>query len=38
MANPVVHFEVLGYDLPKLRSFYADLFDRKLQDFPTRTT
>ena len=34
MANPVVHFEVLGNDLPKLRSFYADLFGWKLQDFP----
>ena len=34
MANPVVHFEVLGNDLPKLRSFYADLFGWKLQDVP----
>ncbi len=34
MAYPVVHFEVTGTDLPKLRSFYADLFEWKLQDFP----
>jgi uncharacterized protein len=26
MGNPVVHFEVLGQDGDKLRSFYGDLF------------
>jgi predicted enzyme related to lactoylglutathione lyase len=27
MANPVVHFEVIGKDGPKLQKYYADLFD-----------
>jgi uncharacterized protein len=27
MGRPVVHFEVMGTDGEKLRSFYADLFD-----------
>jgi hypothetical protein len=27
MGNPVVWFEVMGKDGPKLRSFYGDLFD-----------
>jgi predicted enzyme related to lactoylglutathione lyase len=27
MAQPVVHFEVLGKDGPKLQKFYGDLFD-----------
>ena len=31
MANPVVHFEVVGRDLAKLRSFYGDLFGWKTQ-------
>jgi predicted enzyme related to lactoylglutathione lyase len=26
MGQPVVHFEVIGKDGPKLRSFYTDLF------------
>jgi predicted enzyme related to lactoylglutathione lyase len=26
MANPVVHFEIMGTDGDKLRSFYSDLF------------
>ena len=34
MANPVVHFEVSGKDLGKLKSFYTELFDWKTQDFP----
>jgi uncharacterized protein len=33
MAYPVVHFEVSGTDLPKLKSFYTDLFGWKTQDF-----
>lgn len=32
MANPVVHFEVIGKDPDALRSFYTGLFDWKLQD------
>lgn len=34
MANPVVHFEVLGKDLPKLQRFYTELFGWKTQDHP----
>lgn len=26
MKHPVVHFEIMGQDAPKLRSFYADVF------------
>lgn len=26
MPNPVVHFEIIGTDAPKLQKFYADLF------------
>lgn len=26
MLNPVVHFEIIGEDAPKLQSFYRDLF------------
>jgi predicted enzyme related to lactoylglutathione lyase len=26
MANPVVHFEVIGKDGPKLQAYYAELF------------
>lgn len=26
MANPVIHFEAIGPDGPKLQSFYADAF------------
>lgn len=34
MANPVVHFEVLGKDLQKLQRFYGDLFGWKTQEIP----
>ncbi len=34
MANPVVHFEVVGNDLQKLQSFYGDLFGWKTQAIP----
>jgi predicted enzyme related to lactoylglutathione lyase len=27
MGQPVVHFEVMGRDGPKLRTYYAELFD-----------
>jgi predicted enzyme related to lactoylglutathione lyase len=30
MANPVVHFEVLGRDGAKLQQFYQDAFDWKI--------
>jgi len=30
MGRPVVHFEVMGKDGEKLRSFYAKLFDWKI--------
>ena len=30
MANPVMHFEIIGKDGIALRKFYADLFDWKL--------
>src|SRR4029450_13078724 len=33
MAYPVVHFEVTGNDLGKLKSFYGDVFGWKTQDF-----
>jgi predicted enzyme related to lactoylglutathione lyase len=33
MAYPVVHFEVTGKDIEKLKSFYSDLFDWQTQDF-----
>ena len=26
MNHPVMHFEIMGHDAPKLRSFYADVF------------
>ena len=26
MKHPVMHFEIMGHDSPKLRSFYADVF------------
>lgn len=32
MANPVVHFEVLGKDAGKLAKFYGEAFDWQLQD------
>ena len=30
MANPVVHFEVVGRDGPALQRFYGDVFDWKI--------
>jgi predicted enzyme related to lactoylglutathione lyase len=30
MGNPVVHFEVIGTDGPKLQAYYAELFDWKI--------
>jgi predicted enzyme related to lactoylglutathione lyase len=33
MAYPVVHFEVTGKDMGKLKSFYTELFDWQTQDF-----
>jgi predicted enzyme related to lactoylglutathione lyase len=30
MSNPVVHFEVVGQDGPRLQRYYADLFGWKL--------
>jgi uncharacterized protein len=27
MANPVIHFEIVSKDAPKLHSFYSDAFD-----------
>jgi predicted enzyme related to lactoylglutathione lyase len=35
MAYPVVHFEVTGSDLPRLKAFYSELFDWQTQDFST---
>jgi uncharacterized protein len=32
MANPVVHFEVVGKDAGALREFYGGAFDWQLQD------
>jgi uncharacterized protein len=32
MANPVVHFEVVGKDAEALRKFYGEAFGWKLQD------
>jgi len=34
MGNPVVHFEVIGKDGARLRSFYSDLFGWKVQHMP----
>jgi predicted enzyme related to lactoylglutathione lyase len=34
MANPVVHFEVVGKDIAKLQGFYGDLFGWKTQEIP----
>lgn len=34
MANPVLHFEVVGQDLGKLQSFYGELFGWKTQAIP----
>jgi uncharacterized protein len=30
MGNPVIHFEVVGKDGPKLHKFYSDLFGWKI--------
>ena len=30
MGQPVVHFEVMGADADRLRSFYSELFDWKI--------
>jgi predicted enzyme related to lactoylglutathione lyase len=30
MGKPVVHFEVIGKDSERLQSYYADLFDWKI--------
>ncbi len=30
MGRPVVHFEVLGNDGPRLQSFYSELFDWRI--------
>jgi uncharacterized protein len=32
MANPVVHFEVVGKDAATLKKFYGEAFDWQLQD------
>lgn len=34
MANAVVHFEVVGRDMQKLKGFYGDLFGWKTQEIP----
>src|SRR5262245_59760091 len=33
MANPVVHFEVMGKDADRLRSYYAELFGWRFETF-----
>jgi len=35
MGRPVVHFEVIGQDSAALQSFYAELFDWKIEKFET---
>ena len=32
MAQPVVHFEVVGRDGDKLKSYYAEMFDWEVKD------
>jgi uncharacterized protein len=32
MKHPVMHFEIMGHDAPKLRRFYADVFGWKIAD------
>jgi predicted enzyme related to lactoylglutathione lyase len=32
MGRPVVHFEVMGKNAEELRSFYAELFDWKIDE------
>ena len=34
MAHPVIHFEILGPDGPKLRAFYKDVFDWQFDEMP----
>src|SRR5919199_2883450 len=34
MADPVVHFEVVGRDLDKLQQFYGEVFGWKTQKIP----
>jgi uncharacterized protein len=34
MADPVVHFEIIGKDAPRLRSYYHDLFGWETQTDP----
>ncbi len=34
MGQPVVHFEVVGKDVDKLRDFYGELFDWKFNTVP----
>lgn len=34
MADPVVHFEINGKDLPKLRDFYQGVFNWKINLIP----
>ena len=34
MANPVVHFEIIGKDVSRLRSYYKDLFGWNTQTDP----
>jgi predicted enzyme related to lactoylglutathione lyase len=33
MGNPVVHFEIVGKDAPRVRSFFADVFGWKIGEF-----
>jgi hypothetical protein len=34
MANPVVHFEIIGPDMEALQTFYGDLFSWQFHDVP----
>lgn len=34
MGYPIVHFEIIGSDTPKLREFYRDAFDWKVEQMP----
>jgi hypothetical protein len=34
MADPVIHFEVVGKDLEKLQSFYGEVFGWTMQPMP----
>ncbi len=35
MGQPVVHFEILGKDSNKLKSYYSELFDWKINSEPS---